>query len=93
MNAAKFRSCFVTDVQVMQGRAVLSDSAGRQYFVDLEDDSLKKQFASWFKQVFCKGVAQTLTIFSYETRDISECETEMHVTKFMNVMQQPVLEK
>lgn len=93
MNAAKFRSCFVTDVQVMQRRAVLSDSASRQYLVDLEDDSLKKQFACWFKQVFCRGVAQTLTIFSYETRDVSECETELHVTKFMNAMQQPVLEK
>lgn len=92
MNAKKFRSCFVTDVQVMQGKAVLADSAGRQYVVSLEDESLKAQFASWFKAVFCKGVAQTLTIFSYETADISECETELHITKFMNVAQQ-LLEK
>ena len=75
----------MTDVQVMPGKAVLADSADRHYVVSLDDECLKKQFACWFKDVFCKGVAQTPTIFSYETEDISECETELHVTKFMNI--------
>lgn len=79
----KFRSCFIVDVQFKDDFIVLADNARNKYYVDLKNKELVKQFKVWFKDVFTKGIAQTLTIFEYDLHDISECETLTAVKSFI----------
>lgn len=82
-----YHSCYICDVKVDDTSkvAILTDSSQKQYHVDLNDNTLLSDFNCWFKTVFCKGIAQTLTVFQYVLKDISECETEVYISKFLNL--------
>ena len=79
----KFRSCFIVDVNFKNDYVILSDNARNKFYVNLKNANLVAQFKTWFKEVFTKGVAQTLTIFEYELVDISECETHTIIKSFV----------
>ena len=79
----KFRSCFIVDVNFKDDIIVLSDNARNKFYVNLNNANLVTQFKTWFKEVFKKGIAQTLTIFEYELVDVSECETLTVVKNFV----------
>ena len=77
-----FRSCFVIDVQTpTKDGAVLLDSTGHRWHVDMSDAALAAGFKAWFKGTFLAGVAQTLTVFEYETRGTPP-ENENWIVKF-----------
>ena len=78
-----FRSCFIVDVNFKNDYVILSDNARNKFYVNLKNANLVAQFKTWFKDVFTKGVAQTLTIFEYELVDISECETHTIIKNFV----------
>lgn len=78
-----FRSCFIVDVNFKNDYVILSDNARNKLYVNLKNANLVAQFKTWFKEVFTKGVAQTLTIFEYELVDISECETHTIIKNFV----------
>ncbi len=82
-----YHSCYICDVKVdyTNKLATLMDSSHNQYFIELSDKKNIEEFENWFKNIFSKGVAQTLTIFQYTTKDVSECETEMYIIKFLNL--------
>lgn len=82
--STKFRSCFIVDVSLNADDIVISDSTHMSYHIDPKNQTLRKEFTDWFKRVFQAGKAQTLTIFSYEIKDVSECESELHIVKFLN---------
>ena len=79
----KFRSCFIVDVNFKGDIIVLSDNARNKFYVNLNNANLVTQFKTWFKEIFTKGIAQTLTIFEYELVDVSECETLTVVKNFV----------
>lgn len=82
-----YHSCYICDVKIDNEKklAVLTDSSQRQYYVELSDNTYVESFKTWFNCIFCKGIAQTLTVFQYITKDISECESETYIIKFMNL--------
>ena len=84
MTSTHFRSCFIIDVEVSKEHIILSDSIHNRYIIDAKNDEVMNQFKTWFKEVFSKAVSQTLTVFQYEVVDVSECETEMQIVKFLN---------
>ena len=77
------RSCFIVDVNFKNDYVILSDNARNKFYVNLKNANLVAQFKTWFKEVFTKGVAQTLTIFEYELVDISDCETHTIIKNFV----------
>lgn len=77
-----YRSCFVVDVKVGEGRITLTDSQRISYFIDA-DDMDKEQFKAWL-QTFLEGVSQRLTVFEYVDKG-GPGEFEYHVTKFYGV--------
>lgn len=87
----RFRSCFIREVALFPDEAVLEDTAGQQWRVDLADKNLAKQFAAWFKDFFMKRTAQELTVFQYETKPVSECELETRVVDFTSLRASRVL--
>lgn len=87
----RFRSCFVREVAFYPEKAILEDTAGREWQVDLKDKKLAKQFATWFRDFFVKRTAQELTVFQYETTPVSECEIETRVVDFTSLRNREVL--
>lgn len=79
-----FHSCFVIDVKVSETVAELTDSTKRTWNVDLSNSELTRQFKIWLKFVFCKGIAQTLTVFEYKDLG-SEMDFDMWIQKFCNL--------
>lgn len=79
----KFKSCFIVDVSISEKDIILTDSSRCTYRILKDNKQLLNEFKLWFKNVFSKGIAQTLTVFQYECIDISECEVEMRVVKFL----------
>lgn len=81
-----YHSSFVIDVSVdVEAKtAVLSDSANRRFTVDLDNDSVKIQFAEWLKTVFMPGKSGIATVFQYEQRG-NPADMEMHIVKFLNL--------
>ena len=79
----KFRSCFIVDVNFKDDYVILTDNARNKFYVSLKNANLVAQFKTWFKEIFTKGIAQTLTIFEYELVDVSECETKTVVKNFV----------
>ena len=78
---SQFRSCFIVDVAIELRQIVLTDSSQNRYYIDIERTEVVAQFKKWFKNVFTKGIAQTLTVLQYSTYDVSECETKLIVDK------------
>ena len=78
-----FRSCFIVDVNFKNDYVRSADTARNECYVNLKNANLVAQFKTWFKEVFTKGVAQTLTIFEYELVDISKCETHTIIKNFV----------
>lgn len=78
-----FRSCFIVDVNITKNSICLTDSGKQQYFIDTTDPAAVTEFSTWFKTVFTKGIAQTLTVFRYELRYESECESKIYIKKFI----------
>lgn len=85
INAKKFRSCFIVDVSIEHDKVILTDSSRIRYIVNIANAELKSDFTIWFNTIFQKGIAQTLTIFAYEEKEISECDIELHIIKFLNL--------
>lgn len=81
----RFRSCFIRDVSVSSGEAVLEDTGGFRWKVDLRDQKLAKQFASWLKTEFLARRQQLLHVFQYETERVSECEVEAKIVGFCGI--------
>lgn len=82
----RFHSCFVTDVQASDKGTVITDSTRCRWYVRTDSD----EFKSWLKNVFLKGIAQTLTVFEYvEVGDAPD--VEYHIVKFYNVPKQEQL--
>jgi hypothetical protein len=82
MSDIRYRSCYIVDIIIKNDNIQLSDSVGRNYIVANSEIALES-YKKWFNNVFLKGIAQTLTIFEYIIVDISECEMELHITKFL----------
>lgn len=78
-----FKSCFIVDVAITDNDIVLSDSSHNKYYISRANTEVVKQFKLWFANIFCKGIAQTLTIFQYEPQDISECEVKINIVNFI----------
>lgn len=79
-----YKSCFIVEVAIVENIVTLTDSSHNRYFMNIKDNNKITDFKNWFKNVFAKGIAQTLTIFEYELIDLSQCETEIHIIKFLN---------
>ena len=86
-----YKSCFIVDVAIEEGTVILTDSSKNRYFMDIKVTEKVVNFKDWFRHVFIKGIAQTLTIFEYTSIDISECETEIHIVKFLNKTDEELL--
>lgn len=80
-----FHSCFLTDVKITKEVVKIEDSYKNPYYVDASDKEAFESFKQWFKQVFMKGVAQTVSLFSYEIKPIEEGISGMFITKFLNL--------
>lgn len=76
-----FSSCFIVDVTICPREIILTDSSQNRYYIDRDNTIVVDQFKQWFKTVFSKGIAQTLTVLQYNLHDISECETKLIVNK------------
>lgn len=83
MKTINFKSCYIVNVSINEKEILLSDSCNHTYHINKQNNELLNEFKIWFKQIFSKGIAQTLTIFQYEIIDISECECEIHIVKFL----------
>ena len=81
MNKRCFHSCFAINVDVVGSEAVISDSTRAKWHVDMSDEKVKADFKNWLKNVFLKGVAQTLTVFEYEIRG-EDPDQEAWIVKF-----------
>lgn len=87
----RFRSCFISDVQFTCSEARLQDTSGQFWMVDLKDKKLASQFTDWFKTRFLKRTAQELTVFQYETVEVSECELETRIVNFVSCANEQLL--
>lgn len=79
----RYASRYITDVAITDENIELKDSSGFSYYIPKTCRQVVAEFEQWFTNVFIVGKAQTLTVFEYETVDISECEVEMHIVKFV----------
>lgn len=80
-----YHSCFLVDVKISPGFVILEDTGKNIYYVDRADQNAFMSFKEWFKQVFIKGIAQTISIFEYETRPIEEGLSGAFIKKFLNL--------
>lgn len=85
MQTCHFRSCFIVNVDFYPSKkeVILTDSMQNQYYIDVTCEEVYSQFKQWFKNVFTKGVSQTLTVLQYSMQDISECEVKLTVDKIL----------
>lgn len=62
----KFKSCYITTVDTDDPKdIVLKDSARNSYVIHKNSPNIG-QFKKWLTEVFCKGIPQYLTVFSYD---------------------------
>lgn len=86
MNFIKaYHSCFLTDVKIAKDMIIVEDSYKNRYYVETDNAEAVGSFKTWFKQVFMKGIAQTISIFQYEIKPIEEGISGMFIVKFMNL--------
>ena len=81
----KYVSRFIIDVIETQHEIVLRDSSGGEYHINRNNSKIMEKYKYWFETVFSKGIPHTLTILSVISVDISECETELHISDFVNL--------
>lgn len=79
----RYASRYITDVATTDENIELKDSSGLSYYIPKTCRRVVAEFEQWFTNVFTVGKAQTLTVFEYETVDISECEVEMRIVEFI----------
>lgn len=79
----KFSSRYISDVIISDTGIELKDSNGLSYYIDITNTTVVSEFKNWFENIFAVGKSQTLTVFQYETIEVSECEIEMHIVKFI----------
>ena len=86
MASKKFRSCFITGVEVNDDMIVLEDSVHLYWHIDRKACSpeLVKSFKSWFDNIYMKGIPQTLTIFEYSIGTNADGESIHIVNKIYN---------
>lgn len=82
-----YHSCFLVDVKIQRDFIILEDTGRNTYYVDRADQIASDSFKVWFKTVFMFGVAQTISIFEYETKPIEEGLSGMFIKKFLNLNQ------
>lgn len=86
MNFLKaYHSCFLTDVKIAKDLITIEDSYKNVYYVETSNVEASNSFKIWFKQVFMKGIAQTVSIFQYEIKPIEEGISGTFITKFLNL--------
>ena len=87
MSIRRFHSCFVVDVQASEDDIVITDSTRCRWHVKADSTDAVAGFKSWLKNVFLKGVAQTLTVFEYA--EVGEQpDAEYQIVKFYNCPKQ-----
>jgi hypothetical protein len=79
----KFSSRYISDVIISDTGIELKDSNGLSYYIDITNTTVVSEFKIWFENIFAVGKAQTLTVFQYENIEVSECEIEMRIVKFI----------
>lgn len=83
MKEAKFHSCYIVDVIVAE-TIILKDSSKIVFYVDPTEKEIIVQFKQWFKELFLKGIPQTLTVVEYEDRG-EDPDVKKFVKKFCNI--------
>lgn len=87
MNIKKaYRSTFIVDVQISDTEIRLQDSGRNFFYIKLSDKTACDSFKQWLKNVFLKGVAQTVSIFEYTVEKRDEGEVGMYIVKFLTPM-------
>lgn len=82
MNIRKaYRSCYIVDVQIADDEIRLQDSSHCSYYIKTSSKDTMSSFKSWLKNVFLKGVAQTLSVFEYEVAQ-EDGEAKIYIVKF-----------
>lgn len=62
----RFKACFISDVEVHEKHIVISDCHHNEFVIDCADKDAFMSFAEWFKNVYMKGIPQTLSIIDYD---------------------------
>lgn len=83
MKEVKFHSGYIVDVVVAETIA-LKDSSRSIFYVDPKDKDIVLQFKQWMKNIFLKGIPQTLTVVEYEDRG-EDPDMKKFIKKFYNV--------
>ena len=83
-----YHSCFLTDVQIAEDEIRILDSYRNPYYIKLSDKESLASFKSWFKKVFLKGIAQSVSVFEYRLEHREECEVGTYIVKFFNVSEE-----
>ena len=81
-----YSSRYISDVIISDARIELKDSNGLSYYIDTtnaNNANVVSEFKNWFENIFAVGKSQTLTVFQYENIEVSECEIEMYIVKFI----------
>ena len=78
-----YRSCFIADVQIGNGRIRLQDTGKNFFFLDQNDKVALESFKIWFQSIFFKGVAQTPSIFQYVQVEDGEGAFDFYIKKFI----------
>lgn len=71
----RFRACYIGDVIIDDEYVHLVDTAQMQYDIDKKNDIAMKSFVAWFKNIYLKGVSQTLTVIDYSICSKNENES------------------
>lgn len=85
MKTKRLNSCFICDVEINDKYIILIDSVKKCFYIDRANcskDTLNS-FESWFKNVFMKAIAQTITIVDYDIIENADNEAMMIVNKLI----------
>lgn len=75
-NEIRYRSCFIVEVIEKDTTIELIDSIGTHYYIYKNDKEVLDNYQDWFTNLFMDALPQSITIITYRTIDISECEFE-----------------
>jgi len=79
-----FKSRYIVDVIVEKDYIQLVDSSHADYYIDIMNKTLLKQFEVWFKKTFLKGINQFLLVFECHTAE-HDGQVDVIIDKFMNI--------
>ena len=79
----RFRACYIGDVIIDDEYVHLVDTAQMQYDIDKKNDIAMKSFVAWFKNIYLKGISQTLTVIDYSICSKNENESMCLVNRII----------